>query len=88
MHGQTVTVKGNWCGIVDVDIIIKGSSAKKESVDAATKMLQDELGDQIKEAILEALDHLPDGGEVHISDVCVEPFCIVNNNSKEFENNS
>ena len=88
MCGQTVTVKGNWCGIVDIDIIVKGSSANKESVDAATKVLQDELSSHIKEAILEIFDNLPDGGEVRISDVCVEPFRVIDENSKEFKNDN
>lgn len=79
MCGQTVTVKGNWCGIVDIDIIIKGSSANQKSVDAATKILRDELSSHLKEAILESLDNLPDGGEVSISDVCIDPFHVIDN---------
>ena len=70
-------VKCNWSGIVSVDIEVDGSKVDEESISAATQMLKEELTNEIQEAITGACDYFPDGGEVQISDVCIDPFHLV-----------
>lgn len=72
-------IKANWSGIVSIDIEIEADNDKVNdtSMGEATHLLEDELTTEIKEAIGYVCDFFPDGGEVQISDVCIEPFQVV-----------
>lgn len=70
-------VKANWSGIVSIDINIEGNKIDDKSMGRATQMLKDELTAEIKDAIYGVCSYFPDGGEVQISDVCIDPFHLV-----------
>lgn len=72
-----MTVKGGWAGIVSLDVLLNVNKAEDKSLNAATKMLEEEFAQFVKEAIEEKFDGFPDGGWVQISDICIEPFEII-----------
>lgn len=78
-----VTVKGSWAGIVSLDVFLNVSKAEEKSLNSATEMIKKEFSQFIKEAIEEKFDGFPDGGTVQISDICIEPFCVVNGEKGE-----
>jgi len=70
-------VKANWSGIVSIDIEVVGDKIDDASLKSATQLLRDELAEEIQEHISSACCHFPEGGKVQISDVCIEPFHII-----------
>lgn len=70
-------VKANWSGIISVDIEVIGDKIDDASLKSATQLLSDELTEEIQEHISFACGHFPEGGKVQISDVCIEPFHII-----------
>ena len=72
-----VTIKGSLAGNVCLDVLLNVHKAEEKSLNLATKMLEDEFTQFVKEAIEEKFDGFPDGGGVQISDICIEPFEII-----------
>lgn len=66
-----------------LDVLLNVNKAEDKSLNAATKMLEEEFAQFVKEAIEEKFDGFPDGGGVQISDVSIQPFTIINDNGVE-----
>ena len=72
-----MTVKGGWVGTVSLDVLLNVNKAEDKSLNAATKMLEEEFAQFVKEAIEEKFDGFQDGGGVQISDIYIKPFEII-----------